>query len=128
MSWWEYVREITHGDNAVEISRRVDRYIQDHPDEPLERVAHQTIGRWSRNRSAIPSSPGVRAIARTYGANVREAYIAAGILTEEDLEDQPEQSRDPLDRMMTGLWARLDTAQKQTVVELLKELSRRNNS
>lgn len=128
MSWWEYVREITGGDNPVEISQRIERYIDEHPDEPLERVSHQAIRRWRMISTARPTSPMVRSLVRAYGADMREAMIAAGILTKDDLSHATDEGRDPLDRAMAKHWARLDYPQRSAVVDLLKELSRRNKT
>lgn len=110
----------------MQIAQRVDAYIADHPEQGLERVSHQAIRRWRALKDAVPGAPMVRSVARAYGASVREAMIAAGILAEDDLTDSAPKSDDPLDRAMARHWARLDYAQRSTVVELLKELSRRN--
>lgn len=123
MTWWNHVYEITNGDNPAVISRRVDRYLAAHPDPNLGRVAHQTLRRWRRVPSAIPDVRCLRAVVRTYGADMREALHRGGILVEGDLDDATA-PREPMDKMLAGLWARFDHPQREAVLELLRELSR----
>lgn len=71
MSWMDYVRQ--HGGSVnTEIAKRVG-------------VTPQSIGRW---HASEPKPELVRAFAKAYGRPVLEAFVAAGLLTAEDANEQ----------------------------------------
>lgn len=70
MTWPEYVRRLSRGDNQVAIEARTS-------------VDQGTVSRWLRGKTT--PSPGQAAkFAQSYGGNVLEAFVAAGFLTAEE--------------------------------------------
>ena len=70
MTWPEYVRRLSRGDNQVAIESRTS-------------IDQGTVSRWLRGKTT--PSPGQAAkFAQSYGGNVLEAFVAAGFLTAEE--------------------------------------------
>jgi transcriptional regulator with XRE-family HTH domain len=69
-TWSRYVRRISGASSGSEIAART-------------RVGQSTVSRWL-NDSTSPSTAQAAKFAQTYGANVLEAFVAAGFLTEEE--------------------------------------------
>ena len=71
--WWDYVERLRDaaGWSNADLSRAAD-------------VDQSVIGRW-QNHGAIPEPRTVRAVALAFGRDVREAAIAAGMFTADEL-------------------------------------------
>lgn len=69
-TWWDYVQRISGGASQSEIARRIG-------------LTSASVSRW---RHSAPQPDNVRAFARAYGRPALEALVAAGIVTEEDVE------------------------------------------
>ena len=70
MSWPEYVRRLSRGDNQVAIESRTS-------------IDQGTVSRWLRGKTS-PSPAQAAKFAQSYDGNVLEAFVAAGFLTAED--------------------------------------------
>lgn len=69
MTWWEYVVRHAGTENQSEIARRIGR-------------DQSSLNKWPQG--AKPRVESVRAFAEAYGRPVLEAFVAAGILSEEE--------------------------------------------
>jgi transcriptional regulator with XRE-family HTH domain len=69
MSWPEYVRRLSRGDNQVAIESRTS-------------IDQGTVSRWLRGKTT-PSPAQAAKFAQSYDGNVLEAFVAAGFLTAE---------------------------------------------
>jgi transcriptional regulator with XRE-family HTH domain len=70
MTWPEYVRRVSRGDNQVAIEARTS-------------IDQGTVSRWLRGKTT--PSPGQAAkFAQSYDGNVLEAFVAAGFLTADE--------------------------------------------
>jgi transcriptional regulator with XRE-family HTH domain len=71
MSWAEYVKRTIGGDNQVAVAAKTG-------------ITQSTVSRWLAGQKT-PGEPAVVArFAQSYGANVLEAFVAAGMLSEEE--------------------------------------------
>ena len=70
MAWWEYVTEIAGTENQSEIARRVG-------------LAQPSVNRW---RTSIPKSENVISFAKAFGRPPLEALLAAGLVSDEDVD------------------------------------------
>ncbi|GAA2861076.1 helix-turn-helix domain-containing protein [Nonomuraea rubra] len=70
MSWWEYVQKITGAASQPAIAERVG-------------IAQSSVNRW---KTVIPKSENVIAFAKAYNRPPLEALLAAGLVSEEDIE------------------------------------------
>ena len=70
MSWPEYVRRLARGDNQVAIERTTG-------------VRQSTVSRWLKGQTT-PTPAEAAKFAQGYRGNVLEAFVAAGLLTEEE--------------------------------------------
>jgi transcriptional regulator with XRE-family HTH domain len=70
MSWPEYVRRVSRGDNQVAIEARTS-------------IDQGTVSRWLRGKTT-PSPAQAAKFAQGYDGNVLEAFVAAGFLTAEE--------------------------------------------
>lgn len=70
MTWPEYVRRLSRGDNQVAIEARTS-------------IDQGTVSRWLRGKTA-PSPAQAAKFAQSYDGNVLEAFVAAGFLTAEE--------------------------------------------
>lgn len=74
-TWYDYVRHISGNATQKTIAEAAD-------------VDQTTVSRWKEG--AFSPSPGaVSALARNYGRNVLEAFVAAGFLTDEEAGTPP---------------------------------------
>jgi DNA-binding transcriptional regulator YdaS (Cro superfamily) len=71
MSWWDYVQRITRRGSQHEIARRLG-------------ISPSSVNRW---KTSDPKPESVRALAVEYGRPVPEAFVAAGYMQPEDVED-----------------------------------------
>lgn len=75
MSWREYVRHVIGDDRQVDVSTKTG-------------IDQGTISRWLRDENgdgrARVSSQAVRAFAHGYGVPVLEAFVVAGLLSEDE--------------------------------------------
>lgn len=71
MSWWTYVTETAGTDNQSVIARKVG-------------ISQPSVSQW---RKSTPKPESVRAFAKAYGQPVINAYIAAGLLTEDEARE-----------------------------------------
>ena len=69
MDWWAYVQRIA-GSSAREISRRTG-------------IGQTSVNRWQHSS---PKPQSVAIFARTYQRPILEAFVAAGLISEEDIE------------------------------------------
>jgi transcriptional regulator with XRE-family HTH domain len=69
MTWPEYVRRLSRGDNQVAIEARTS-------------IDQGTVSRWLRSKTT-PSPAQAAKFAQGYDGNVLEAFVAAGFLTAE---------------------------------------------
>lgn len=67
-AWWHYVKRVAGEDSPSDIARRVG-------------IGPSSVGRW---QISSPKVDNVRAFATAYDRPVLEAFIAAGILSEEE--------------------------------------------
>jgi transcriptional regulator with XRE-family HTH domain len=70
MTWPEYVRRVSRGDNQVAIEARTS-------------IDQGTVSRWLRGKTT-PSPAQAAKFAQSYDGNVLEAFVAAGFLTAEE--------------------------------------------
>jgi transcriptional regulator with XRE-family HTH domain len=70
MTWPEYVRRLSRGDNQVAIEARTS-------------IDQGTVSRWLRGKTT-PSPAQAAKFAQSYDGNVLEAFVAAGFLTAEE--------------------------------------------
>ena len=70
MTWPEYVRRLSRGDNQVTIEARTS-------------IDQGTVSRWL-NGKTTPSPAQAAKFAQSYDGNVLEAFVAAGFLTAEE--------------------------------------------
>jgi transcriptional regulator with XRE-family HTH domain len=70
MTWPEYVRRLSRGDNQVAIEARTS-------------IDQGTVSRWLRGKTT-PSPAQAAKFAQGYDGNVLEAFVAAGFLTPEE--------------------------------------------
>lgn len=70
-TWKDYVLRLTDGENQKAVSARTG-------------IDQATISRWRRGETSPNSPATVAHFAQAYGANVLEAFVAAGFLTEEE--------------------------------------------
>jgi transcriptional regulator with XRE-family HTH domain len=70
MTWPEYVRRLSRGDNQVAIEARSS-------------IDQGTVSRWLRGKTS-PSPAQAAKFAQSYDGNVLEAFVAAGFLTAEE--------------------------------------------
>jgi transcriptional regulator with XRE-family HTH domain len=70
MTWPEYVRRLSRGDNQVAIEARTS-------------IDQGTVSRWLRGKTS-PSPAQAAKFAQSYDGNVLEAFVAAGFLTAEE--------------------------------------------
>ena len=70
MTWPEYVRGLSRGDNQVAIEARTS-------------IDQGTVSRWLRGKTT-PSPAQAAKFAQSYEGNVLEAFVAAGFLTAEE--------------------------------------------
>ena len=70
MSWPEYVRRLSQGDNQVAIESRTS-------------IDQGTVSRWLRGKTS-PSPAQAAKFAQSYDGNVLEAFVAAGFLTAQE--------------------------------------------
>jgi transcriptional regulator with XRE-family HTH domain len=70
MTWPEYVRRVSRGDNQVAIEARTS-------------IDQGTVSRWLRGKTT-PSPAQAAKFAQGYDGNVLEAFVAAGFLTAEE--------------------------------------------
>lgn len=71
MSWWDYVEQITRRASQHEIARRLG-------------ISPSSVNRW---KTSDPKPESVRTFAVEYGRPVPEAFVAAGYMRPEDVED-----------------------------------------
>lgn len=77
MSWWDYVQRITRRASQHEIARRVG-------------ISPSSVNRW---KTSDPKPESVRALAVEFGRPVPEAFVAAGYMQPEDVDDLEEVPR-----------------------------------
>jgi hypothetical protein len=70
VAWWEYVERVAGTTNQTEIARRVG-------------LSQPSVNRW---RTSLPKSENVITFAKAYGRPPLEALLAAGIVSDEDIE------------------------------------------
>jgi transcriptional regulator with XRE-family HTH domain len=75
MTWPEYVRRLSRGDNQVAIEARTS-------------IDQGTVSRWLRGKTT-PSPAQAAKFAQSYEGNVLEAFVAAGFLTAEEAGSPP---------------------------------------
>src|SRR5687767_2579856 len=75
MTWPEYVRRLSRGDNQVAIEARTS-------------IDQGTVSRWL-NGKTTPSPGQAAKFAQSYDGNVLEAFVAAGFLTAEEAGSPP---------------------------------------
>jgi transcriptional regulator with XRE-family HTH domain len=75
MTWPEYVRRLSRGDNQVAIEARTS-------------IDQGTVSRWL-NGKTTPSPAQAAKFAQSYDGNVLEAFVAAGFLTAEEAGSPP---------------------------------------
>ena len=75
MTWPEYVRRLSRGDNQVTIEARTS-------------IDQGTVSRWL-NGKTTPSPAQAAKFAQSYDGNVLEAFVAAGFLTAEEAGSPP---------------------------------------
>ncbi|WP_242890752.1 hypothetical protein [Actinomadura litoris] len=73
-TWWKYVCETAGTDNQSTIAARIGR----HP---------SSLNKWPQG--ATPRVESVRAFAEAYDRPILEAFVAAGLLTEEEARQGP---------------------------------------
>ena len=69
MSWWGYVQKVTDGASQTAIAERAG-------------IAQSSVNRW---KTVIPKSENVISFAKAYGRPPLEALLAAGIVSDEDV-------------------------------------------
>ncbi|HZC25507.1 MAG TPA: helix-turn-helix transcriptional regulator [Actinopolymorphaceae bacterium] len=80
MSWWEYVQRVTRRGSQHEIARRIG-------------ISPSSVNRW---KTSDPKPESVRALAVEYGRPVQEAFVAAGYLQPEDVDETSQHASVPL--------------------------------
>lgn len=80
MSWWEYVQRVTRRGSQHEIARRIG-------------ISPSSVNRW---KTSDPKPESVRALAVEYGRPVQEAFVAAGYLQPEDVDESASHAPVPL--------------------------------
>ena len=75
MTWPEYVRRLSRGDNQVTIEARTS-------------IDQGTVSRWL-NGKTTPSPAQAAKFAQSYDGNVLEAFVSAGFLTAEEAGSPP---------------------------------------
>lgn len=76
-NWSTYFKRLSHGETQQQAADRI-------------KVADQTtVGRWRRGETTPKDPAVVAAVAQAYGANVLEAFVAAGFLTRDEAGMSP---------------------------------------
>lgn len=70
VAWWEYVQEVAGTTNQTEIARRLG-------------LSQPSVNRW---KTSVPKSENVITFAKAYGRPPLEALLAAGVVSDEDVQ------------------------------------------